>query len=58
MKAIIYYEYGDIDSLEVGEINEPRPNNNEVIIKVKAISLNPVDLKKMNGGFHCLTDKL
>ena len=38
MKALIYYSYGDIDTLEVGEINEPRPNSNEVVVKVKAIS--------------------
>mgnify|MGYP001175025807 CR=1 FL=1 len=50
MKALIYYSYGDIDMLEVGEINEPRPNNNEVVVKVRAISLNPVDLKKMSGN--------
>ena len=56
MKALIYYSYGDIDSLEVGEINEPRPNNNEVVVKVRAISLNPVDLKKMNGGFKPITN--
>ena len=56
MKAVVYYTYGDIDSLEVSEINEPRPNSSEVVIKVKAISLNPVDLKKMNGGFKPITN--
>ena len=56
MKALIYYSYGDIDTLEVGEINEPRPNSNEVVVKVKAISLNPVDLKKMRGGFKLITN--
>ena len=56
MKALIYYSYGDIDTLEVGEINEPRPNSNEVVVKVKAISLNPVDLKKMKGGFKLITN--
>ena len=56
MKAVVYYTYGDIDSLEVSEINEPRPNSSEVVIKVKAISLNPVDLKKMSGGFKPITN--
>tara|TARA_B100000686_G_scaffold59543_1_gene64019 strand:+ start:1890 stop:2840 length:951 start_codon:yes stop_codon:yes gene_type:complete len=56
MKAVVYYTYGDIDSLQVAEINEPRPNDNEVVVKVKAISLNPVDLKKMRGGFKLITN--
>ena len=56
MKAIVYNSYGDIDSLEIGEINEPRPSSNEVVVKVKAISLNPVDLKKMSGGFKLITN--
>ena len=56
MKAIVYNSYGDIDSLEIAEINEPRPSSNEVVVKVKAISLNPVDLKKMSGGFKLITN--
>ena len=56
MKAIVYHRYGDFNSLEIGEIPKPIPNSNEVIVKVKAISLNPVDLKKMRGGFKPITN--
>ena len=56
MKAIVYNSYGDIESLEIAEINEPRPSSNEVVVKVRAISLNPVDLKKMRGGFKLITN--
>ena len=56
MKAIVYNSYGDIESLEIAEINEPRPSSNEVVVKVRAISLNPVDLKKMRGVFKLITN--
>lgn len=56
MKAIVYNSYGDINSLEITEINEPRPSSNEVVVKIRAISLNPVDLKKMSGGFKLITN--
>ena len=56
MKAIVYNSYGDINSLEITEINEPRPSSNEVIVKIRAISLNPFDLKKMSGGFKLITN--
>ena len=56
MKAIVYNSYGDINSLEITEINEPRPSSNEVVVKIRAISLNPVDLKKLSGGFKLITN--
>ena len=50
MKALGYNSYGDIDNLEILEVAEPRPKRTEVIVKIEAVSLNPVDIKKMQGG--------
>ena len=56
MKAIGYNSYGDIDNLEILEVAEPRPKRSEVIVKIEAVSLNPVDIKKMQGGFKPITN--
>lgn len=56
MKALGYNTYGDIDNLEILEVKEPRIKKTEVIVKVAAISLNPVDIKKMQGGFKPITN--
>ena len=35
-----------LDNLEILEVAEPRPKRTEVIVKIEAVSLNPVDIKK------------
>jgi NADPH:quinone reductase-like Zn-dependent oxidoreductase len=43
MKAIVYYNYGSPDVLQCEEIEKPTPGDDEVLIKVRAASLNPID---------------
>jgi NADPH:quinone reductase-like Zn-dependent oxidoreductase len=40
MKAIVYHKYGTPDVLELKETNKPAPDENEVLIKVRAASIN------------------
>src|SRR4051812_15554392 len=49
MRAIILNEPGDVNQLHYTEIPQPEPLENEVLIKVKAISINPVDVKTRAG---------
>src|SRR5437879_10686613 len=49
MKAIVYYEYGSADVLRCEEIEKPVPKHDEVLIKVRAASLNPLDWRLMKG---------
>lgn len=49
MKAIVYHDYGSPDVLRCEEIEKPRPGDNEVLIKVRAASVNPFDWRLMRG---------
>lgn len=42
MKAILNCEYG-VQNLELREIEKPTPNDNEVLVRVRAASVNPAD---------------
>jgi len=49
MRAIFYREYGSPDVLQLGEIAQPIAADNEVLIKVCAASVNPLDWHFMRG---------
>ena len=43
MKAIVYCEYGSPDVVKLEDVEKPVPNDNQVLIKVRAASLNALD---------------
>lgn len=49
MKAIILEEFGSADQLAIQELPKPVLKEQEVLIQVKAISINPVDIKTREG---------
>jgi len=49
MKAIRIHEFGGPDVLELDEIEIPKPAEDEVLIKVYATSINPIDWKIRQG---------
>jgi len=49
VKAIVYQSYGPPDVLRHEEIPKPSPTDDEVLIKVRAASLNPADWHLMRG---------
>jgi len=51
MKAIVYTKYGTPDVLKLKEIVRPVPKDDEVLIKVRAVSLNDWDLGLLEGDF-------
>ena len=54
MKAILIKSVGDPKVLEVADIPKPEINNeNEVLVKIKAAGVNPIDAK-LRGGLYPL----
>ena len=49
MKAIYYSEYGPADVLRYGEQPTPEPKADELLVRVHASSINPVDWKIRRG---------
>lgn len=49
MKAITLQEPGSVENFRIEDIEQPVPQKNEVLVKVKAISINPVDTKTREG---------
>jgi len=49
MKAVVYTNYGSPDVLEIRNIKKPIPNDDQVLVKVRAASLNPLDWHYMEG---------
>jgi NADPH:quinone reductase-like Zn-dependent oxidoreductase len=50
MKAILNCEYG-VENLELRELEKPTPGDNEVLVRVRAASVNPVDGHMIRGSW-------
>ena len=49
MKAVLLNGYGGVDQLVYGDAPDPKPQVGEVLVKVAATSINPVDWKIRRG---------
>jgi NADPH:quinone reductase-like Zn-dependent oxidoreductase len=54
MKAIVYYKYGSPDVLELKDIDKPVVNDNDILVRIHAASLNPYDWHFMRGTPYIL----
>lgn len=50
MKALLLNETGPVGNLRVGELSLPEPGEGEIRVKVRSVSLNPVDYKLAGRG--------
>ena len=54
MKAVRFDRYGGIDVLRVADVPVPEPDQGQVLVKVKAASINPGEAKIREGWFQKL----
>jgi NADPH:quinone reductase-like Zn-dependent oxidoreductase len=57
MKKIVYDQYGSVDVLHSVEVNKPIPDKQQILIKVKAVSINPLDWKILMGEVKLVSGK-
>lgn len=57
MKKVVYNKYGTIEDLQLTEIEIPSIQPDELLIKVKAVAINPLDWKKLEGQLKMITGK-
>ncbi len=51
-KAVQFDQYGDIDVLEVRDVDRPQPGAGEVLVEVKAAGINPGEAAIRKGLMH------
>lgn len=49
MRALVYTEYGPPDVMHVTEVPKPVPTDNEVLIRIRAASVNALDWRLIGG---------
>ncbi|MEY9944089.1 NADPH:quinone reductase-like Zn-dependent oxidoreductase [Kitasatospora sp. GAS1066B] len=54
MQAYVMTRYGDASAMELRDVPEPAPSSGEVLIRVRAAGLNPVDFKIREGKMRLL----
>lgn len=55
MKVITYQKFGNVDVLQTAEASKSSVKPNQVLVKVKAVSINPLDWKIRNGEMKLMS---
>ena len=52
MRAVVVREFGGIENASLGDMPKPAPKAGEVLLEVRAVSVNFVDLVMMSGSYQ------
>ena len=55
MKKVIYTHYGTFDDLQLADVPTPIIQSDELLIQVKAVAMNPIDWKRLEGQLKMMT---
>jgi NADPH:quinone reductase-like Zn-dependent oxidoreductase len=55
MRAIRIHEFGDVSNLKVEEVDDPRPAPGQILVKLRAASVNPSDARNVEGKMEGTT---
>lgn len=50
MKAVVHCDYGPPDVLRIEEVERPLPSDDELLVRVRAVSVNPLDWHYLRGS--------
>lgn len=51
MKSIVFNQYGGPEHLKLAEVAKPKPKDDQVLVKVYAVSVNSADYRMLSGPF-------
>ena len=54
MKAFVVERYGDADTVRAGDMPDPKAGAHDVLVRIHAASVNPVDLKIRDGDLKAI----
>ncbi len=54
MKAAYIDQYGKLEQIQLGEQPKPTIQSDEILVKVHAVSINPLDLRMVEGEFKAV----
>src|SRR5579859_3414623 len=55
MQALRFHEFGGFEKLKVESVPDPKPKPEEIVVRVRAASLNPSDAKNVLGRMEGTT---
>lgn len=55
MRAVVIRQFGDPRNLKIEEVPTPQPAAGEILVQVRAASINPSDAKNVTGHMHRTT---
>ena len=54
MRAFVVERYGDADSVRAVDVADPQVGDDDVLVRIHAASINPLDLKTRDGDFKAI----